>query len=201
MRRLLIFLIVFWSGFFVMAVELLSARLIAPHFGSSIYVWGAIITVFMLGLAAGYWCGGMLSLTRPSLRKLAAILCLAAIATIPAVLAADGVMTWLFALIQDPRYGALAAAALLFFAPTAVSGMVSPYAVRLLVDENRRSGQHAGRLYCAATVGSAAGTIVTSFYWVLYWEVNHILWALIAVSLLIGAGGLAPKGVADAPEV
>ena len=29
-----------WSGFYVMVVELLSARLIAPYFGSSVQVWG-----------------------------------------------------------------------------------------------------------------------------------------------------------------
>ncbi len=29
-----------WSGFFVMGVELLGGRLLAPYFGSSIFVWG-----------------------------------------------------------------------------------------------------------------------------------------------------------------
>ncbi len=183
-----------------MAVELLSARLIAPHFGNSIYVWGAIITVFMLGLAVGYLLGGWLSLTRPGLRKLAALLCLAAVATIPSVLGADRLMEALFAVIQDPRYGALAAAGGLFFVPTMLSGMVSPYAVRLLVDENRRSGQYAGRLYCAATIGSAAGTILTSFYWVLYWEVNQIFWVLIGLSCVIGGIGMTVKRAAHAGE-
>lgn len=183
-----------------MAVELLSARLIAPHFGNSIYVWGAIITIFMLGLAGGYLLGGWLSLLCPSLRKLAAILCLAALATIPAVLGANFAMDLIFALIRDPRYGALAAAGLLFLVPTVISGMVSPYAVRLVVDENRRSGQYAGRLYCAATLGSAVGTVATSFYWVLYWEVNQILWALIVISLAVGACGLVTKNSAPASE-
>ena len=41
-----------------MAVELLGGRLLAPTFGSSIYVWGAIITVFMLALSLGYLAGG-----------------------------------------------------------------------------------------------------------------------------------------------
>ncbi len=48
-----------WSGFYVMLVELLSGRLIAPSFGSSIYVWGSVIFVFMLGLAIGYLLGGI----------------------------------------------------------------------------------------------------------------------------------------------
>ena len=50
-----------WSGFFVMLVELIGGRLIAPFFGSSIYVWGSVIFVFMLGLAIGYLLGGLWS--------------------------------------------------------------------------------------------------------------------------------------------
>ena len=50
---LLAYLIAGWSGFLVMAVELLGGRLLAPTFGSSIYVWGAIITIFMLALSIG----------------------------------------------------------------------------------------------------------------------------------------------------
>jgi hypothetical protein len=33
----------------VMAVELLSGRILAPNFGNSIYVWGGVITVFIRG--------------------------------------------------------------------------------------------------------------------------------------------------------
>ena len=48
--RFLVFLIAGWSGFFVMAVELLGGRVLAPSFGNSIYVWGGVITMFMLCL-------------------------------------------------------------------------------------------------------------------------------------------------------
>ena len=62
MQAVLCYLIAGWSGFFVMAVELLGGRLLAPTFGSSIYVWGAIITVFMLALSLGYLAGGRFSI-------------------------------------------------------------------------------------------------------------------------------------------
>ena len=32
-----------------MSLELLGGRVLAPYFGSSIYVWGSVITVFMDG--------------------------------------------------------------------------------------------------------------------------------------------------------
>jgi MFS family permease len=187
LKRSLVFLIAGWSGFFVMAVELLSGRILAPNFGNSIYVWGGIITIFMLALSIGYLIGGRLSIREPSLKKLAIILMVAAASTTPVVLMSDTVLDRIFTLIQDPRYGSLISATMLFFLPTMISGIISPYAVRLLVTESNRSGHFAGLLYFVSTFGSAAGTIITSFYLVLYFEINHIVWTMIGISSLISA--------------
>jgi MFS family permease len=187
LKRSLVFLIAGWSGFFVMAVELLSGRILAPNFGNSIYVWGGIITIFMLALSIGYLIGGRLSIREPSLKKLAIILMVAAASTTPVVLMSDTVLDRIFTLIQDPRYGSLISATMLFFLPTMISGIISPYAVRLLVTESNRSGHFAGLLYFVSTFGSAAGTIITSFYLVLYFEINHIVWSMIGISSLISA--------------
>src|SRR5579863_9297341 len=92
MHRLLLYLIAGWSGFYVMAIELLGGRLLAPYFGSSIYVWGAIITVFMLALSLGYLCGGRASLRAPSLRRLALMLLAAALTTLPVLLYGDALL-------------------------------------------------------------------------------------------------------------
>lgn len=200
MHRLFIFLIAGWSGFFVMAIELLSGRILAPNFGNSIYVWGGVITVFMLALALGYLLGGRWSLHAPSLHRLAFILIASATATIPVILLGDPVLDWIFDRIQDPRYGSILSATLLFFIPTTLAGMASPYAVRLLVDESQLSGHRAGLLYFCSTFGSAAGTLLTSFYLVLYFEINQILAGLIAISLLIGLLTIFPGNSNNAPR-
>jgi hypothetical protein len=186
----MVFCIAGWSGFFVMGVELLSGRILAPSFGSGIYVWGGIITVFMLALSLGYLLGGRWSLHEPTLRRLASLLLLAAATTAPIAMFAESLLDRLFDVFHDPRYGSLVSAALLFFVPTVVCGMVSPYAVRLLVTEYRVSGQVAGLLYFVSTLGSAAGTLATSFYLVLWFDIGQILWGMSAVSLLLGGIGL-----------
>ena len=135
-----LYLIAGWSGYFVMGIELLGGRLLAPYFGSSIYVWGAIITVFMLALSLGYLLGGRASLYAPSLRRLALILLAAAVTTLPVLLLGDSLLDHLSAAVTDPRFGSLTAAVLLFFLPTCISGMVSPYAVRLLVADRASAG-------------------------------------------------------------
>lgn len=186
MPVVLSYLIAGWSGFFVMSIELLGGRLLAPTFGSSIYVWGALITIFMLALSIGYLAGGRWSMRSPSLRRLGAILLLAAVTTVPTLVFSGALLDTVAEAIPDPRFGSLVGAAVLFFVPTVFSGMVSPYAVRLNVDDRTTSGRHAGQLYFVSTFGSAAGTLLTSFYLVLYFEVNQILIGLLLVSAVVG---------------
>ncbi|MEJ2088635.1 MAG: fused MFS/spermidine synthase, partial [Gammaproteobacteria bacterium] len=130
-----------------MSLELLGGRVLAPYFGSSIYTWGSIITVFMLSLALGYLFGGRLSLHHPSLKKFGTIFGVGAVLLYPLVYFAEPAMIWIFDRIEDPRYGSLLAASLLFILPTVILGMISPYSVRLLVETTHESGQVAGRLY------------------------------------------------------
>ena len=143
-----------------MSIELLSGRILAPYFGSSIYVWGGVITVFMVALSIGYLIGGRLSIKEPSLRNLSLFLLSAAIATTPIVIMNEFALDHIFSLIQDPRYGSVVSTTLLFFLPTTILGMVSPYAVRLLVKEYKYSGHYTGLLFFVSTFGSAAGTII-----------------------------------------
>jgi len=199
-RTALAYLIAGWSGFFVMAVELLGGRLLAPTFGSSIYVWGAIITVFMLALSLGYLAGGRYSMRTPSVRRLGAILIIAALTVVPLLVFAEPMLDSLSQAVPDPRFGSLLSAVALFFIPTFFSGMVSPYAVRLLVQDRQNSGRHAGQLYFVSTFGSAAGTLSTSFYLVLLLEVNQILLGLLLISVAIGVSAWlvhAPRNETD----
>lgn len=190
LRAVLTFTLAAWSGFFVMAVELLGARILTPNFGSGIYVWGGVITVFMLALSVGYLAGGHLSMHAPSLRKLGAIVIVAAVSTLGLIFAGTAMLDWIFENVNDPRYGSLAASLALFFLPVGISGMVSPYAVRLLVTELHASGKSAGLLYFVSTFGSAAGTILTSFYLVLWFEINQIFVGLMTVSVVTGGAAM-----------
>ena len=179
-----------WSGFYVMLVELLSGRLIAPSFGSSIYVWGSVIFVFMLGLAIGYLLGGIYSQHSPSVRKLCGILMASALTTLPTLIFGTAILDFMFDAIRDPRFGSLATCMALFLVPTIFAGMVSPYAIRIIVKNKESSGHDAGYLYFISTIGSSLGTLMTAFYLVLLFEVNTILLVAISISLVLGGLGM-----------
>ena len=186
-KLLLVSTLAFGGGFAIMSLELLGGRILAPWFGSSIYVWGSIITVFMLSLSLGYLLGGRWSLHTPSLAKFGGIFVAAAVILFPTVHLAEPAMAFTFERLEDPRYGSLVASLALFVAPTVVLGAISPYSVRLLVREREESGKVAGTLYFVSTLGSALGTLATSFYFVLWFEIDSIILGLSAALLIFGA--------------
>lgn len=169
-----------------MAIELLGGRVLSPYFGSSVYVWGSIITVFMLSLSLGYLWGGRLSSRNPNPVLYAMFFFAAALFCLPIIFLAETTMNGIFLWIEDPRYGSLMAALLLYFLPICLMGMVSPYSIRLLVRSEEHSGRTAGLLYFVSTLGSALGTLMTSFYFVLWFEIDQIMWGLISVLIFSG---------------
>jgi len=62
------------AGAVLMALEILGSRVLAPSFGSSVYVWGSLISTFLVALAVGYAFGGRLADKNPSLSVLSIVL-------------------------------------------------------------------------------------------------------------------------------
>jgi hypothetical protein len=183
------YIIAGWSGFYVMMVELLSGRIIAPFFGNSIYVWGSVIFIFMFGLSIGYLLGGLYSRYSPSVPRLGGILIASALATLPTLFIGPWLLDLVFDRIADPRYGSLVTCIGLFLVPTIFAGMVSPYAIRIIVKDRESSGRDAGYLYFVSTLGSSLGTLLTAFYFVLMFEVNTMLMIAIGISIMLGGMG------------
>ncbi|TQV72322.1 glycosyl transferase [Aliikangiella marina] len=189
MKKATILLLAFSAGFSIMCFQLLGGRMLAPYFGSSVYVWGSIITVFMLALSIGYLSGGKFSLYKPNLIRYGGIFVSAALTLLPTIFFSESIFEFVFQRIEDPRYGSLVASTLIFLVPSIIMGMIAPYSVRILTVSADSSGHTAGFLYFVSTMGSAIGTILTSFYLVLWLEVNQILW--LTFSTLFIAGCLA----------
>lgn len=180
--------IVFLTGAIVMSFEMLGSRILAPHFGNSVFVWGSLIGIFLSGLTVGYWGGGKLA------DKITDLNCFAMLLIIPGVILCifpfycDPVNFWIF----DRRFGVrmepLLASIILFFPPTVFMGAVSPYAVKLQVDSLRWLGTGVGNLYALSSLGSIVGTLLTSFYLITLVGVRTII--VIEGLLLLLAGGV-----------
>ena len=154
----------FLAGAVLLGVEIAASRVLAPFFGNSLFVWGALIGVVLAGLAVGYWVGGTLAdrFPRPELLVVAIALGAGGVLAIPFIdqTVLEAVVDW----DPGPRANPLLASVLLFGAPSVVLASVTPIAVRLRARDLARLGRTAGRLFSVSTIGSIVGTFATAFW-------------------------------------
>ena len=182
-----LYTVVFLSGAALMGLEIVGSRVMAPVFGTSIFVWGALITTFLASLSAGYALGGKLADRRPSPALLGSIL-IAAGLLLWLLLARPAPLLALCAAAPVPdRFRALLAAILLFALPSVLMGTISPFATRLAAREVGTIGRTAGTLAAISTSGSIVGTFAMAFILIPAFPIEPILFGLGAVLVLSGA--------------
>ena len=194
----------FVSGGVLLSVEIAASRVLAPFFGNSLYVWGAVIGVVLAGLAVGYAAGGGLADRAPTPLLLLGVLLLGSVGVLLIPVLDEPVLEFVVDWDPGPRLDPVLATVLLFGWPSVVLAAVTPIAVRLRARELALLGRTAGRLFSVSTCGSIAGTFVTAFWLIPELGVDQLL-ALMAAALFVVAGVVAlaerlwvPCGVAAA---
>ncbi len=183
-------LIVFISGGVLLVLEIVASRVLAPFFGNSVYVWGSLIGVFLAGLSLGYFVGGRAADRWPSPAVFSGLVFLAGVLTFPIPFVSRPVMEALVLEDIGPRAGPLAASTILFFLPTVVMGMVSPFAVRLRTHTVTTVGNVAGMLYALSTLGSITGALLAAFVLINSFGVRSIIHGLGVIMMALAALGL-----------
>lgn len=157
-----IFLVAFIEGGAVMAVEITGAKLVGPFYGSSLYVWAAVLALTLGGLATGYFAGGWVSRHFPDRRALFSILLISALLVAPMPWIASWVMTATMGM--EMRLGITISALVFLFPPLACFGMVSPLIIRLISTHRELIGKASGTVYAVSTLGGILVTFLVVFY-------------------------------------
>jgi len=195
-------LLVFVAGAVLMGLEIVASRLLAPYYGNSVFVWGSLISLFLIALSAGYYVGGRVADRRPSQALLAMIMFGVAALMFLVAAIADPVCSAILHQGFGEKSGPFLASIALFLAPSVGMGMASPFAVRLATHTVASVGKTAGTLYALSTVGSIAGTMLTTFVLIPWIGAGAILKGL-ATALVLAAVAAYPfasraKGVRGA---
>jgi predicted membrane-bound spermidine synthase len=156
------FLLSFIEGGSVMAAELLGAKMLAPYFGSSLYVWATVLAITLGGLAVGYYAGGLLSYK--SKNPLTLFYVILAAATFTVLMPFSSKMI-LWAVGQHSLIpSVIVSASCILFPPVFMMGMVSPLIIRAITTDVEQSGKAAGAIYAISTVGGIIATFAFGFY-------------------------------------
>jgi spermidine synthase len=163
MRRYLLFT-VFVSGMTTLAAELAAGRLIGNVFGTSNIVWASIIGLILIYLTFGYFLGGKWADANPTPGALYRLLAWGAftLGLVPYI--AGPVLRSAAGAFETLQVGILGASfiavLILFVVPITLLGTISPFAIRLSVDDTARAGQTSGQIYAISTLGSFIGTFL-----------------------------------------
>ncbi len=165
MKRFVLIAIVFICGAGLMIMELVGSRILAPYVGTSLIVWTTLVGIILAALSFGYWIGGRYADQYPSPKHLGAIIVLAGLFVFLALWLSRFLPEINLILINWFSLGgaAFCISCLLFVIPSILLGVVSPFALRLSLNETAHSGAIGGQLYAFSTLGSIVGTFLAGF--------------------------------------
>src|SRR3989304_2132319 len=162
--KLYILFTVFISGMTPLAAELAASRLIGNVFGTSNIVWASIIGLILIYLTLGYFLGGKWADANPTPGAMYRVLAWGAftLGLVPYI--AGPVLRSAATAFDTLQVGILGASfagvLILFIVPITLLGTISPFAIRLSVDNTAHAGQISGQIYAISTLGSFIGTFL-----------------------------------------
>src|SRR5947209_19452367 len=188
----------FTGGLTSLGIEFAAARLLAPFFGQSLFIWGTLIGLILIYLAIGYYAGGRIADRRPDPRLLFKLTAAAALwaALIPLIsrpilsLAQTGFAEVSVGLVL----GSLMSVIVLFAAPVILLGMVSPFVIRLRIRQLETAGNAAGAVYALSTLGSILGTFLPVFWLIPTYGTRPTIFVLAFLLGAISTAGLYEPG-------
>ncbi len=151
----------FLEGGSLMATELMSARMLAPYFGSSLFVWATVLAITLGGLTIGYFLGGSISQhdRRDKILLLTLLYCGILVMMMP--FTAQWVLN--FAHLLSFTDAVVTAGLIIILPPVIGMGMVSPLVVANLDISAESSGKRAGLVYAISTTGGIFFTFLFGF--------------------------------------
>jgi len=176
---------VFLSSFCIMVLELVAARLIARHLGSSLYTWTAVIGVVLAGITIGNYLGGRIADKFAARKTLAVLFALASASCILTVIANNLVGGWIWLWRFGWPMRVFSHVSLVFLLPSVLLGTISPVVAKMALEQGLPTGRTVGDIYAWGAAGSIAGTFATGYYLIGAIGTAAIIWAVGGVLLLL----------------
>jgi spermidine synthase len=185
---------VFVAGMSTLAIEFTTGRMLQTVYGTSNIVWANVIGLVLLFLTVGYFIGGRLADKRPYPQTFYALVAWAGFSAVFFLLLTSVLLKTAASALAAVNVSAIASSLIgVVFAlavPITLLGCISPFAIRLAVQNVEEAGRISGRIYAVSTWGSLLGTYLPVLF--VLPLAGSRLTALIfgGILLLVGLGGL-----------
>lgn len=156
--------LIFLTGAVVLALEVLSSRIMTPYFGVSLYIWASILSTTLAFLAFGYHLGGLATRRLPA-PWLPTIYLLLPVGSAASVLLAVALFPALFPVLArfDLIFGSFLAGSILLALPLVCLSAMNPLLIALRLGDGPAGDAGAGQVFFVSTIGSVAGVVATAF--------------------------------------
>jgi spermidine synthase len=188
-RKNFLLFIVFITGMAVLVIEVTATRILAPYFGNTLFTVSSIIGVVLGALSLGYYLGGLLADKHPKLAVFFLLILSAGLFSLLIQFSANIFLPFLGGSL-GMKAGPPIASFFLFFVPSLLLGMMSPFAIKLKAETLQGVGKTSGDVFFWSTLGSIAGSFLTGFFLIPHWGVSQILLATGLLLTVIGLGGI-----------
>ena len=158
----IIYTLAFIEGGAVMCTELCCAKLMAPYFGTSIYVWAAVLGVTLSALMCGYFWGGTLSSKSKDPKVVTNLLFTAGILIFITPLITRLILP--YTIEMGIIAGTICSLIFILFFPLILLGASSPVIINIITDHAADSGKSSGNVYAVSTFGGIITTFAVGFY-------------------------------------
>lgn len=157
-----LFVLAFVEGGAVMCVELSSAKILSPYFGTSIYVWASVLGVTLTALMSGYYLGGYISSNFKKKETVYWIMLFGGIFVTLTPLISKLILplTIQFDLLSGTVFSLLG----FLFIPLLLFGSTSPLIINMITNHSSDSGKSSGNVYAISTFGGIIVTFTIGFY-------------------------------------
>ena len=182
--------VVFITGACVLIIEIVATRILSPYFGNTIFTISSVIGIVLAALSIGYYYGGKLADKSASAQVFYTIILASGVSVVVLHILSIillPVLGYKLSLTSGP----IVTAIVLFFAPAALLGMLSPFAIKLQVMRFPKMGigEVTGGIFFWSTVGSIFGSLFAGFVLIPRFGIDAIV---LGVALTLGLLGLFP---------
>ncbi|MBR2709500.1 fused MFS/spermidine synthase [Candidatus Saccharibacteria bacterium] len=169
-----------------MILELVASRLLSPYFGSSNFVWTAIIGIILLAGSLGNILGGKLASARHHRLIMSLLLIFTAIYLAATPLVDAPILTGIKAARYGTEFAAVISSIIFFLIPSTVLGIITPIIMKEHIKKAKDSGKESGRITAIIAIGSLVGTFAGGF-WLIPAVGTKMMFILLAAIILICA--------------